>query len=230
LELILLNVPDTIEPRQFHNLLSFVSKEKQVRIMKFLKDIDKYRTLLADILIRQFIIKTININNRDIEFLTNRYNKPFLKNNDALQFNISHAGNWIFLAVDSKEIGVDIEFIRPIDYSVINMVFSEKEKEYFQKLPDRIKLSTFYKIWTYKESFIKASGEGLSKDMKNYSLFPNQNDAILTLIDEKKLYFLKQYDEVPDYKLSVCALHNNFSKSLQFTTFETLYNETSTLS
>ena len=229
MELISLKIPDTIDTNQFSTLLSLVEGKKQARIMRFLRDADKYRTLLGDILIRQFITKELKIDNREIEFVSNRYNKPYLKNNDAFYFNISHSGNWVILAVDSKEIGVDIELMRQIDYSVINVVFSVNEMEFFQKLPNAKKLSTFYKIWTYKESFIKASGEGLSKDLKNYSLIPASNSKILTLFDNNRSYFLKQYDEIPDYKLSVCALHRNFSETLKLKTFEVLYNETITI-
>ncbi|MDB5012676.1 MAG: 4-phosphopantetheinyl transferase, partial [Daejeonella sp.] len=71
----------------------------------------------------------------------------------------------------------------------------------------------FYELWTLKESFVKQSGEGLSKQLNTFSI--KITDENITLdSDEKppKPVFFKQYDIDPNYKIAACAETNDFAE------------------
>lgn len=95
------------------------------------------------------------------------YGKPcFL---GAPDFNLSHAGDFAVLAVDSLPVGIDIEQKTEADYLSMGGVFLCKE-EYLllEQSPD--KCSLFYDLWTRKESYLKMAGTGLHRDPKSFSV------------------------------------------------------------
>lgn len=97
----------------------------------------------------------------------NAYGKPELVSGQAnLNFNISHTEGLSTLAiVENKSIGIDIEKINStgIDILPFNML-SDQETETLQKLDGMEKYQYFLRIWTLKEAYSKAVGEGISLD------------------------------------------------------------------
>ena len=87
-----------------------------------------------------------------------RQGKPFLKN--GVQFNISHGGNYIVLAVscDCDGVGVDVEPIREMDYyrNILPYAMSEGERRFVGSDAKRAAC-----ILTRKESLFKCLGEGV---------------------------------------------------------------------
>jgi len=117
---------------------------------------------------------------QDIEFIHNEYGKPFLKNNN-IQFNMSHSHDMVsyIISLDYR-VGIDIELHdSTIDvHELSDLVFTPKEHEFIIKLDTIKKLDLFYKLWTIKESLIKASGQGLSypiNTIEAITLSPGEN-------------------------------------------------------
>ena len=89
----------------------------------------------------------------------NEYGKPYLKNSGVF-FNISHCIGLAVCGIDNCEIGVDVENIREFPERVLKRSFSQREAEAVisSESPDE----TFFRVWTLKESFVKAIGIGIS--------------------------------------------------------------------
>ncbi len=89
----------------------------------------------------------------------NEYGKPYLKNSGVF-FNISHCIGLAVCGIDNCEIGVDVENIREFPERVLKRSFSQREAEAVisSESPDE----TFFRVWTLKESFVKAVGIGIS--------------------------------------------------------------------
>ncbi len=90
--------------------------------------------------------------------------KPILKNYD-LHFNVSHAHEKIiFIFSKESAVGVDIEYTqRVVNYlKIAKRFFSPSEFQFLasQKKADLPKL--FFTLWTCKEAYVKARGEGVS--------------------------------------------------------------------
>jgi 4'-phosphopantetheinyl transferase len=132
------------------------------------------RGLLADYL----LIPAAEIH---FEYLTS--GKPYLavdQNPRALQFNVSHSANMALIAVGSEHrLGVDIERIRDdVDTaSLAERFFSPRERDGLRALPKPLRVTGFYACWTRKEAFLKATGDGLSFPLADFSVTTHPNRA-----------------------------------------------------
>jgi 4'-phosphopantetheinyl transferase len=206
-----LNDLETMDDLTFLKLLTNIPDENQKRIKKFAKPDDAKKVLLADILVRYVVASEMKISSKTIEFNHNRYGKPFLKGNYRLYFNVSHSGNWIVCAIDDEPVGIDIEKIRPIEFETLEQFFSGEEyKMLMAKNPENWQLF-FFDLWTLKESYIKAVGEGLSIPLKSFTIsFLKRGEIAVKFGNKLTNWTLKQYFLDPEYKIAVCGTHKAF--------------------
>lgn len=93
------------------------------------------------------------------------YGKPYLAEYPEIHFNISHSGKWAVCALASMPCGVDIQERRSIrSRRMVERTMNAREQRQIQEAEDGT--GEFIKLWTYKESCIKLSGEGFHQDMK----------------------------------------------------------------
>lgn len=157
---------------EYNKWYSLMSQEKQQRVDRFRLEDDKKRTVAGEMLARKAISEWCNVSAESIKFDKNEYGKPFAVGL-AVEFNISHSGDYVVCAVDDKPVGIDVEKIRPIDLSVAKHICTEEELIYlFGHIPcdnefcytsDEIVLVRFFELWTKKEACEKCIGNGLLK-------------------------------------------------------------------
>lgn len=89
--------------------------------------------------------------------------KPVFAEGD-LHFSVSHSKGFLLVALGNNDIGADCELIRPLrgDVSAYTLTDSEKAQIMASSDPDRL----FMKFWTYKEAYVKLTGEGFSEKFK----------------------------------------------------------------
>lgn len=202
-----------ISTPQLQKLLSLIEENRKNRIMKFTNKKDLIRSLIGEVLIRTLILKLLCIENKLIKFNINKYGKPYLENFPNFHFNISHSGDYVVCAIDNMNIGIDIEKIVNINYKAISMsFFTQQEYQYIINKDLSEQLSTFYALWTLKESYIKFLGTGLSKKMNSFFINIKENQNIKVCADS--IYTLKTFNVIPNYKISVCSSNNSISENV----------------
>lgn len=186
------------------------------KVSKYQLEIDRWRALLSNLLVRKVLQKELNIDPYAIKIEIDNYGKPFLNGRER-QFNLSHAGEIIVLVTDDKPVGIDIEYVYPL--SEINLLlpvcFSEEEqREFFTKNNEEEQLNFFFELWTLKESYIKALGKGMQHPLRSFSISALGEKALLLKPDsEKDLWHFKRYTFDDRYKCAVCAQHSHFPES-----------------
>ncbi|MGI6549056.1 MAG: 4'-phosphopantetheinyl transferase family protein [Syntrophomonadales bacterium] len=204
-----------IEKNQDHiclpGLLQYTSSGKQRRVNALNNPEEARRVLVGDLLIRSITCRYHNVRNDQLLFENNQYGKPYLKGIENFCFNISHSGRWVACAVDHQPVGIDIEEMAPIELDVARHYFSAEEFAYIANQPESERTATFYDIWTLKESYIKALGWGLSKDLNSFTvkLIPD-GKAVLSESPGHCPVYLRQYEIDKEYRLSVCAFNSSF--------------------
>ena len=155
--------------------ISFLSKNLPENIKKkaLLYRINRKKTqYIHSQWIRYFILSNmLECGFSDLVFEQNENGRPFLINSSNIDFNISHSNDYIILAIsfDSK-VGIDIEIISK-KISILGIAekyFSTQEYHWLSSLPKDKLTYWFYKIWTYKESCLKLTGEDMFVGLKKF--------------------------------------------------------------
>lgn len=202
-------ISSPLEESLFQAFMRFVGEKKEKRIMKFIRREDAERTLVGDVLVRVIICEELGIRNDDIAFSYNDYGKPSLIYTEKFEFNLSHSGKWVVCAVDTSPLGIDVECLRDIDFSIAERFFSNIEYGDIMEKDGLERLEYFYDLWTLKESYIKARGMGLSIPLGSFTI-RKQNSEITLHSDREETWHFTQYDHDSDYKFSVCAKNTHF--------------------
>jgi 4'-phosphopantetheinyl transferase len=71
-----------------------------------------------------------------------------------------------------REVGVDVEHFRPLPevQQIAERYFSAREREALANLPEAERPGAFFNIWSCKEAFIKANGQGLTYPWQGFSV------------------------------------------------------------
>lgn len=91
------------------------------------------------------------------------FGKPSVASPFAYRFNLSHSDTAIAIAVCSEDVGVDIEQHRPIPAmaAMADLVLHSSERQWWRAQGST--LAAFLRLWTLKESLLKALGTGFSR-------------------------------------------------------------------
>ncbi|HHW36237.1 MAG TPA: 4'-phosphopantetheinyl transferase superfamily protein [Bacillales bacterium] len=103
------------------------------------------------------------------EFRRNNYGEPFLYKQN-IKFSISYSENFIICVIGENDIGVDIEKITSIKISSFSNVLSFNEFQHIKRNQEKEQYTEFYRVWTAKESYIKAIRRGLYKSLSSFEL------------------------------------------------------------
>ena len=149
---------DIPEREILENLLSTNEREHAGR---FRFEADRIRSIVARGGLRRILSSYCGTSPHAMEFLTGSHGKPALLNpSSALEFNVSHSGDCVLIAVTSGvPCGVDIELSRPIteEREVVERFFCPREVEWLSRTENG-----FHRLWAMKEAIIKAMGLGVS--------------------------------------------------------------------
>ena len=89
--------------------------------------------------------------------------KPYLLGSD-LHFSLSHSGSFAACALSDHPVGLDLEKRGRMRESLLRRSFSPEEQTLIRSSQDSDLL--FTRIWTGKESFVKATGQGILSPLR----------------------------------------------------------------
>ncbi|MDT3763829.1 4'-phosphopantetheinyl transferase family protein [Priestia filamentosa] len=201
-EVYLCKLPHPLQQKELNFLLQGVSQGKKEKVTKLYHLSDKYRTTLGELLLR-FLYEEKHPSQPMCTFTQNAYGKPYIKENPASYFNISHSGDWVACAFHDCEVGIDIEEVKEKNEEVAKIAFTSEEYKRIMKEDKEY----FYELWACKESYVKAVGKGFAISPDTISI--KRNDEGVTFFCEKEEHeiqdFFCQIYDLDGYKLAVCA-------------------------
>jgi 4'-phosphopantetheinyl transferase len=199
----------------YRELLTEEERRKQVRF--YFAD-DQRRYLVTRAMVRTVLSRYVpTVAPGDWRFSTNRYGRPQIDtpNGEAggLSFNISHTRGLIALAVTGRrELGIDVENVvtREASIEIADRFFAPTEVAELGAVPPERQQDRFFEYWTFKESYIKARGMGLSIPLDQFSFhYPHERAVGIAiqpeLGDDANRWEFWQYRPTADYLLAVCA-------------------------
>jgi 4'-phosphopantetheinyl transferase len=202
--------------------LAVLSDDEQARASRFHFQVDRRYFIAARAMLRKVLAGYLAVDPGKLTFIYSPKNKPGLGGahaNDGLSFNISHSGDIALIGCTrDRRIGVDVELIRnDFDTAAIAArFFSAAEQNQLAALPPEHRHEAFFRCWTRKEAYIKATGEGLSLPLDQFdvSLAPHDQNALLaTRPDEleSNQWSLRDLVVAPGYAAALCVSGTNWN-------------------
>ncbi|TAK62970.1 4'-phosphopantetheinyl transferase superfamily protein [Methylobacter sp.] len=132
--------------------------------------------------LRNILAQTLNESPEKIKINKAEHGKPYLPDTPELAFNLSHSADTLVIAVGwNCQLGVDIESCKPRASlaGLVEKCFAEEEIAYWNKLPEAQKILEFYRFWTRKEAFVKATGRGIGLGLNRCVINPENQAKFL---------------------------------------------------
>jgi 4'-phosphopantetheinyl transferase len=149
--------------------------DERARAARFVFDHDRHQFIAAHALLRLLLQELAGGPAGAWRFTVGSHGKPALHPDhglDALAFNITHTRGAVACAMTlGHGIGVDIEDVeRPGRLlEIAHAYFAPDELIILRSAPASEQRSIFFRLWTLKEAYIKAHGDGLSLPLDRFA-------------------------------------------------------------
>jgi 4'-phosphopantetheinyl transferase len=163
------------------------------RAARFIFDKDRNHFVAARAILREILGRYLHVSPGTLEFEYGARRKPAVSrehHNTDLRFNISHSnGLAVFAFARGRELGVDVEWIRPsfATREIAERYFSPRELAEWRELPAQNQSEGFFLCWTRKEAYVKARGEGLYIPLQEFdvSLTPGRLETLRSVDSDR---------------------------------------------
>ena len=193
-----------------------LSSDEMTRAARFHFSRDRQRFVASRALLRRILASYLATDPGRLNFSYSKKEKPSLGPayaDSGVTFNVSHSGGIALLAFTRRrEIGVDVEQVRrDFDLEAIaRRFFSRHEQSSLAALPSEEKFDAFFRCWTRKEAYIKATGDGLSLPLSQFdvSLEPGETNALLATrpdASEAGCWLLQEVPAGAGYIAAICV-------------------------
>ncbi|HLO86981.1 MAG TPA: 4'-phosphopantetheinyl transferase HetI [Nostocaceae cyanobacterium] len=145
-----------------------LSSDEIVRADRFYFPEHRQRFVAGRGSLRAILGRYLGVEAAQVEFEYQQRGKPLLGGRFAdsgLYFNLSHSQDLGLLGVSRRAIGVDLEYMRQMSdlEALAERFFLEREVEVVRSLSSVQQQEVFFRYWTCKEAYLKATGEGIVK-------------------------------------------------------------------
>lgn len=126
------------------------------------------RFILSRSLRREMLCGCLGCPPSDLKFIEDQEGKPRLVDAGRWDFNVSHAGDYIVIAVDEGPVGVDLEVKREVREmaAIVERYFHQDEAAAWVKLEELRREEAFFVLWSAREAAMKCVGLGLARGME----------------------------------------------------------------
>jgi len=161
-----------------------LSIEEQARARRFRVERPRNDFVLTRGTLRSLLAQYLGGTAQEVRFRYAGHGKPALEGESCLSFNVSHTNGLALMAfVKQRAIGVDVENVgREVEAErLAERFFSEHERQALRPLGGDELQAAFFRCWTRKEAYIKATGDGLSLPLHQFdvSIAEGDRDALL---------------------------------------------------
>ena len=164
-------------PGALVDALSQLSQYRREKVMRYRFDRGKWLSAGAGLLLDNMLMEH-GLRECDMRYVEGEHGKPVFAEHPELHFNLSHSGTLVACALGNRPVGVDIQNIVKLRRSLVNYTMSEAEIAQLDAMASVEEQELFFtRLWTLKESYVKATGTGLSH---NFPSFAVDNDGTTT--------------------------------------------------
>lgn len=167
--------------------IRYLSDFRKAKMLNLTQPKDQLRSLVAGLMMSAFLGRDY-----DTQIAYTKYGKPYLRNHNP-EFNLSHSGDYVVMAVAPRNVGVDVQQIRTYHPGIIKKCLTPKEQDW---LKEQSGPEAFFQIWTGKESIMKYTGEGFRLNPSGFSVLPVENRTRMVFGEPLYLFWHTLVDHI----------------------------------
>ncbi len=179
---------DALSEQDLAPLLPVLDEDEKARLVRFVHARNRIEFAAAHALTRLALAEVLSVPPASLTFVEGPNGKPSAQQDGRLapvSFNLSHASGMVGVAVLAQPdvpVGFDLErFDRRIEMEIADRYFRPEEVSWLMGLAPSERPRGFLRLWTLKEALIKATGEGLSRELDSFwfDVFPPRLHFVL---------------------------------------------------
>lgn len=166
-----------VEPAAAPHLVRLLDAHERERMKRFRRAADQARYLAAHALTRVVLGDTLGTPAEVLTFdrtcrCGRQHGKPVLVHAGAPAFSMTHAGQFVGVAVHGSPVGLDVEEVRQLTDLASMAAHACSPAELAAGAGTSA--AAFFSVWTRKEAVLKATSDGLSVPMSSLTLGPGR--------------------------------------------------------
>lgn len=167
---------------------ALLSDDERARSERFLIESERRRYTLCRGLLRQLLSAYTGVGPEELRFAYGPQGKPQAAGHLAevgLEFNLAHSGGLAVYALTfGHRVGIDVERAKDIPEAeqIVARHFAIEERAAWQRVAAEERLAMFFRVWTRREAFVKATGKGLGEGWSAFAVTAGASEARLLYI------------------------------------------------
>ncbi|HEY9662619.1 MAG TPA: 4'-phosphopantetheinyl transferase superfamily protein [Allocoleopsis sp.] len=193
-------------------LIPLLSADEQLRAGRFAQVRLQHRFIVGRGILRLLLASYLKMAASEVAFVYGKHGKPDLAPSAPLPigFNVSHSHQLALYAMTfDRTIGVDLEQMRPMSNveQLAQRFFSAQEYEFLKTVPSHLRSEVFFRLWTCKEAYLKATGEGLAGlQQVEVTLALDSPQAALQIQGQPNFdWTLMEFQSDPEYRAALAV-------------------------
>lgn len=184
-----------------------LARDERRRAERFHFARDRRRFSVTRGALRMLLARYLGGDPTDVDFEYGAHGKPRLAGDPSLRFNVSHSHELALLAfTHGAELGIDVERERRLEdlEEIAERFFSPRETTALRGLQPAQRPGAFFRCWTRKEAWIKATGDGLAQALHTFdvSLAPGETPRLEVVSGrpgEAERWWMADLEPAPGY-------------------------------
>lgn len=134
-------------------------------------------------------------------------------------YNLSHSGDYVLCSVSTGaniKVGCDIEEIKTPNLKIARRFFCSAEYEKIAGEKDKsLQRELFYRYWVLKESFLKATREGLALGMDTFEIALDNPPKLVRQPQQFPEHYYYREGALESYRIAVCSTDSSIKEIIQ---------------
>jgi 4'-phosphopantetheinyl transferase len=210
-EIAWLDVRD-IEEQTWPELARLIDESERTRADRFRFEADRQAYIAAHALVRARLSCHAAVDAADWQFTTGSSGRPEIVPRAGLpplRFNLSHTRGLVAIAVTAEsDVGLDVECLDRSDLTMALAAefFAEAEVADLRAMGGP--REALFGVWTLKEAYLKAIGQGLMLPLKSFSVRLDP-PGLRAPANEARRWLMRRFQPTADHLMALALRHPN---------------------